>query len=160
MNKKYFIYEKCHRAELYLVHAVNEEEAWAYYLKETRGYLKQSDGTFYREEFHDDLEGVLSVYDLILDEYGEVTERSGVRHSTLQDAFRTYNVFPQQDGTYISRGIIFSGLTEALEKIFPDFCRFEIQEYILDEEKPCQLIFTSRDETEYLETLTCQHHRA
>lgn len=151
MNNKYLIYEKFNSISAYLVQAVDEEAAWACYLKEAWGYLKHTNGTFYKEELNNDLEGVLNTYNLILAEDGEVTEQSGIRHPTLQDAFRVYHVFPQQDGTYISHGLIFANSSEALRKIFPDYCRFEIQEFAVNEFDHFQSFHLSDDDMKYWE---------
>ena len=162
MVNQYIICENCYNVEVSLIRAASEEEAWAIYIEEVRGYVKQCDGTFYREETHDDLEDILGCYNLIMSENGELTERSGVCHATLQDAFDVYHVFPQQDGTYLSYGIIYPNVEKALEKLFPDFCRLEIQAFVPDESDPCQLIFASKGEESYLEDLSpnviCYEH--
>ena len=150
LTKKFLLYEKLGLVSAFVIQAADGEEALVYYAEEAWGYLKHADGSYYREEAHEDLDAVLRHYQIMVDEDGCVVERSGVRYPTLDDAFREYRVSLQPDGTYLSLGIKYDSVFQLLDEVFPE-ARFEIQDFVLDEFDRVQSFHLSYDDMTYWE---------
>lgn len=151
MNTTYIIFEDSVHAQVFLVQAKDEEQAWKLYLEHERHYVEQPDGTYRSGPWtHDSLKNVFQTYGIASRGDGSYYDTEGATLQSLDDVKATYGIEEQSDETFISYDKTYSSLKEALRHTIGHH-HLEIAPCSVDLLAAFQTLFVSKDKWDYVE---------
>lgn len=151
MDKEFIIFVDGVHAQVFLVQAEDEEQAWKLYLEQEQHYVEQPDGTYRSGPWtHDGLEDVFRTYGITSRRDGTYADTSGSTFQSLEDVKATYGVEEQSDETFVSRDRSYPNLTEALRQTV-GHTHLELSPCDVNPLAKFQTLFVSKDKWEYVE---------
>ncbi len=161
MNSNFIVFETNAHSQVFLLRAVSEEQAWNLYLEAKWDYQEQENGTYCRKTIiHDSLQDAFDAYGITRNPDEFYLDGEGFIFASLQDVKSTYNIEEKSDGTVDSKGKCYLNLAEAINHIARENHRIELTRCDIREDEAIQLLFTSKDEWEYIEQATLEYLQA
>jgi tetratricopeptide (TPR) repeat protein len=156
MNTDYIIFEDSVHAQVFLVQANSEEQAWKLYLERERNYVEQSDGTYRSGPWtHGNLQDVFQTYGIVSRGDGSYFDTEGATFQSLDDVRAMYGIEERSDETFVSYDKSYPNLTEALRQTVGHH-RFEIAPCSINPLAAFQTLFVSKDKWDYVEQGTSE----
>ena len=151
MNKEFIIFEDSVHAQMFLVQAEDEEQAWKLYLERERYYVEQPDGTYRSGPWtHDGLQDAFQTYGIASQSDGSYFDTEGATFQSLDDVKAVYGIVEQSDETFISYDKSYPNLTEALRATVGHH-HYEIAPCSINPLAAFQTLFVSKDKWDYVE---------
>lgn len=151
MTREFIIYEDSVHAQVFLVQAETENQAWKLYLD--RGYdcVEQPDGTYRgKAEEYDNLDSIFGAYGIIVHDDGSYSNTHGAVFSTLEEVKSKYGIEEQPDETFVLCGESYPSLTEAIPRVVGHH-HVEIAPCDINMLATFQTIYVSKDKWDYVE---------
>lgn len=156
MDTNYIIFEDGVHAQVFLVRAKNEEQAWRSYLERIWDYVEQQNGAYCHKPLsHASLQDVFDTYGIVPRSGGLYTTPGDPTPQTLEDVKALYGIAERDDKTFVSHDRCYPNLIEAVKQVTGTH-HIEIAEYNLDGQEAFQLLFSSRDKWDYVEAATAE----
>ena len=150
MNTTYIIFEDSVHAQVFLVQAEDEEHAWKLYLERERYYVEQPDGTYRSGPWtHDGLQDAFQTYGIASQNDGSYFDTEGDTFRSLDDAKAKYGIVEQSDETFISYDKSYPDLKEALRQTVGHH-HYEIAPCSINPLAAFQTLYVSKDKWDYV----------
>lgn len=151
MNKEFIIFEDSVHAQVFLVQAEDEEHAWKLYLERERYYVEQPDGTYRSGPWtHDSLQDAFQTYGIASQSDGSYSDTEGSIFQSSDDVKAVYGIVEQRDETFISYDKRYPDLKEALHATVGHH-HYEIAPCSINPLAAFQTLYVSRDKWDYVE---------
>ena len=149
MITQFIIFEDSTHAQIFLVQADNEEQAWKLYLERQWNYVEQPDGTYRSKPVHhDNLDKAFGTYGIISHSDGSYSNTHGVAFPSLEEVKFKYSIEEQDNETFVSHNERYSSLEEAIPHIV-GHRHVEIAPCNINLLIAFQTLFVSRDKRDY-----------
>ncbi len=160
MTREFIIYEDSVHAQVFLVQAESEEQAWTLYLDREYDYIKQPDGTYRgRPEEYDNLDKIFGAYGLMLHPDGTYTNTHGLTFAALEEVKSHYGIEEQADETFNVYDVSYPSLMEAVHGEVGHH-HVEIDPCNINMLAAFQTLFVSKDKWDYVELDTPEDLRS
>ena len=151
MLTEYIIFEDSVHAQVFLVRAEDEEQAWKLYLEQEENYVEQPDGTYRgKPSDYDSLKSVFGAYGITLHKDGSYSDVDGLTFRSSGEVKSFYGIEELSADKVIVYGKSYPNLTEALRQVVGHH-HIEIDPCEIDSSAAIQTLFVSRDKWDYVE---------
>ncbi len=151
MTREFIIYEDSVHAQVFLVQAESEEQAWKLYLDREYNCIEQPDGTYRRRpEDYDNLDSVFGTYGIILHDDGTYSNTHGLAFSSLEEVKSKYGIEELPDETFIAHDESYPSLMEAIHRVAGHH-HVEIAPCDINPLAAFQTLYVSKDKWDYAE---------
>ena len=151
MTREFVIYEDSVHAQVFLVQAENEEQAWKLYLDREYDYVEQSDGTYRgKPEDYNNLDEIFGAYGIMSHPDGTYSNTHGVTFSFLKEVKSKYGIEERADETFVVYNESYPGLMEAIHGVVGHH-HVEIDTCNINMLAAFQTLYVSKDKWDYVE---------
>ncbi len=151
MTREFIIYEDSVHAQVFLVQAESEEQAWKLYLDREYDYVEQPDGTYrHRPEEYDNLDSVFGAYGVMAHPDGTYSNTHGVAFPSLKEVKAKYGIEELPNETFIAHDVSYPSLMEAIPQVVGHH-HVEIDLCDINMLAAFQTLFVSKDKWDYVE---------
>lgn len=150
MPNEYIIFEDSVHAQVLLVQAEDETQAWKLYLEREQNYVEQPDGTYRSGPVdYESLESVFGAYGIIPNDNGSYSNTDDRTFQSLREVKTFYGIEEQRDGTVIAYDKSYPNLTEAVRQTVGHH-HIEIAPCDINYLAPFQTFYVSKDKWDYV----------
>ena len=151
MTREFIIYEDSVHAQVFLVQAESEEQAWTLYLDREYNYIEHPDGTYRgRPEDYDNLDKIFGAYGITSHPDGTYSNTHGLTFASLEEVKSKYGIEEQADETFIVYDESYPSLMEAVHGVVGHH-HVEIDPCDINLLAEFQTLFVSKDKWDYVE---------
>ncbi len=151
MTRDFIIYEDSVHAQVFLVQAESEEQAWKLYLDREYSYVEQPDGTYRgRPGDYDNLDGIFGTYGIIVHDDGSYSNTHGAVFPSLKEVKDKYGIEELPNETFIAHDVSYASLVEAIHGEVGHH-HVEIAPCNINLLAAFQTLYVSKDKWDYVE---------